>query len=197
MSTPFGYAARLADAYQRTGAQILLRQVSGTGGPSPLINPPRVTGAVLSAPVSQMATAVSIAATTAAGRLVPGDIINAAGVQLVVTTAAAALPVMTPGFGAIGIQPAPAAIASGTPVTFTFGADLIVFGEILSYPISLIDGDKIRSRDLQVKIAAYNLPDEIPPDWSIIINGREMAVLSAVPTFMRGEIMSWTIQARL
>lgn len=197
MALPGGPAERYADALARKGATVTLRRKTSSAGPTPLVNPPRISLAFVRDPVPAGAELVPVEATVAVGRLLPGDQLLIGGVAYPVTGEAAVRQPApgTPVFLWVPVQPLKASLAAGMNVGFKFAADFETSAMVNSFPIRLVDGERIKSRDLSVLIAAWKLPD-IDTAWTLIIRGREMAVQVASPTYERDEIVSWSIQAR-
>lgn len=193
-------AARLQALVSRKGAQVTIRRSSKLpAGPAGLLNPPRLTGtATIAANLAAGATHMPLSAPGAVGRLVMGDLLLISPVALPVMADAPALPLNAPGGGgwaAVPIEPLPFDMAAGTPVGFLWSADLRTFGMINSFPIRLVDGERIKARDLSILVSAYGLP-AIDPTWTVLAHGREMSIVGATPAFKRDDIVSWTIQAR-
>ncbi len=190
----------LADAIERKGAPIVIRRVSSSAGAVPLLNPPLFAGPVtIGAAAAIGATAIELDMARVSGRLLPGDCLQVGTLApIVVAAAAPARPVTQPGppgFSAVPVQPLLAPIAAGAAVQLAFAADLATFAMVQSFPVRLIDGERIRSRDLALKISAQLLPDLLPT-WSVILNGREMSVVGATPYYERGDVVAWDVQAR-
>ncbi len=199
MNDPHGTAERLADALARNGAPVVFRRQVKSAGLAGLINPPRLQDPVLGADAAAGDTTVQIAATSASGRLAAGDKIDLGGgfLLLVGADTAARPPTGPAGFAAVPVSPGvPRAVPAGTPVAFVFTADMPTFGRIAAFPRRLVDGERIRSRDLNLIVSAWQLGEIVPGAWSVFVNGREMSVEDATPSYEGGEIVSWSVQAR-
>lgn len=190
-----GAAERLSDAIARRGTQIIVRRFTSTPGPVPSLNPASFEGLTVGTAITAGDMSVTLAATKNRGRLIAGDVLWIGGIAHTIsqTTVARMGP---PGFNGVGLTvPAPAGFAVGLPVELVWTADLVCFAMIDSFPIRLVDGDRIQSRDLSLQFSAYLLPD-FRPTWSVFVAGREMSVVSAQPVFERGMIVRWSVQAR-
>lgn len=197
MSDLFGAAERLYDAMDRNGGKVVVRRQTKGPGTTGLINPPRVQGATLAAAARAGDTVLHVAAVSASGRLLAGDKLLVDGLTIVALDEVPCWPPTHPaGFTDVPVAPLPRDLASGLPVGFGFLADTPVPAMINSFPIRLVDGERIRSRDLQIIVPAWKLGEVVPGAWSILVNGREMAIQDATPTFEMNEVLKWSIQAR-
>ena len=155
-------------------------------------------GATLAAAARAGDTVLHIAATSASGRLLAGDKLQVGGLTIDVLGEAPCWPAahVAPGFDLVPVAPLPRDLPAGLPVGFAYLADTTVPAMINGFPLKMIDGERIRSRDLSITIPAWKLGEVVPGAWSLIVNGREMAIQDAIPTFEMNEVIKWSIQAR-
>lgn len=197
MTALFAAAERFDDAVARHGTFIVIRRYSTTPGPVPLLNPPTVQGPVLvGLPAAVGDTQISLLTVSASGRLVPGDVLAMVGGPTVTVATTTLARVFPSGFSQVGLTaPLTVPIAAYTPLNILYAADITVSAVIGSYPLRLIDGERIQSRDIQVTLGAFKAPD-IRSTWGLILLGREFSIVEATPAFERSTIVSWSIQAR-
>ena len=203
MSELMGHVTQVADAIERNGTPIVVRRSTRSPGPVPLMNPPRVLGAATSSATPEGFGTVSLRATAAVGRLVPGDKLLLGTVILVVLAETAARPQTGPN-GFLDVPVAPfltpvpgvvPALADSMPVAFRYAADLHTHAMINSFPPRLVNGDNIRSRDLAVTLPADKLP-EIEATWTLVFKDRDLVIVQADPVLERGDVVKWAVQAR-
>lgn len=186
-----------ADAVRRRGAPIVIRRLSPLPGPVPAISPPTLSAdLVVDGAVAPGATSISLRCSSAIGRLVAGDVLTIADQSLTVSTdTLARSQAGQNGFSAVPVTPVQAPIADGAAVSIAFAADLNTFAMINSFPRRLIDGERIKARDLSVVMGGLNLL-AVEPTWRLLFGGRVLSIVDAQPTYLRTEIARWDVQAR-
>lgn len=184
--------------YSGAGATAVIRHLSRSIGPAPVVNPPTVETPSVKADAAAGATTISIAAGSADGQLVVGDQIIIGSVPYVVQANTAALPLASgPGFASVPIQPAlMTPVTAGTPVTFSFAADESVYVSPGAVPLGITNGSSILAGDLMVKISSWNLSTAPTPDDVLLLNGQTYAIVSVTPIFAAGAVAGFTLQAR-
>lgn len=192
---------RFSDAVQRRGQQITLRRATSAGALGP--NPPAVIAPVLAGNVSAGASQISIRATAAFGRILPGDTITIGTLPEITVAAVAfanAAPVdpsapWVPGFTNIELAGTLASAASdGTAIQIIWSADALVWCVIGALDFSL-RSDQIIAGDETVVIPSYGVARPSVTD-QLIIGDQTRTIISVTPARQRGLIVSWQLHAR-
>lgn len=175
----------------RRGVPLVWRVVTGAG---PAQNPPSITGAVtVSAAALVGASALSLRATYAVGRLLDGDKIAVGAVEHTVTAPAQASGHQ---FAIVAITPPlAAAVASGAVVTLSFGADTPVIAAVSDYadterPAGWVSGD------MKAIIPALGMPVTPHVGHLALFDGKAMRAETIKPRRWAGVLLGWEVQVR-
>jgi hypothetical protein len=190
-------------AARRRGTMITLRRAQTTGGPNPLQIPPIVENPEIAAAQAIGDTVLSIGAATANGALVPGDLITVDGNTYTVQTqtASTAFGVSPAGFFSVPISPAlSTAVSPGDAVTLSFSADQDFYANINSYALQQVN-EVIQAADLQILLPAWDtitasLITQPQETDKIVFNGQVLSIISCLPQFIQGQVVTYRIQAR-
>jgi hypothetical protein len=199
MSTPDTLNRRVADALARRGNQrVTLRHLTTSGPPHLLPNPPTLVSPVLDGDTASGTSTIAIRAEDARGRMLDGDKLRIGDIiyRITATANSRALTATEPGFDAVAITPGlVASLTDGAEITPIWSADTTVTALVQSYPLRLVDGTRIQSRDLMVTIAAYGLEQPSLTD-QIIIGADIRSIMGVTPTYAGDRVVRWEIQAR-
>lgn len=175
------------------GADLIFRPVSGAGA---VQNPPIGAGYTVSAAGDAGAAFISVKASLAVGKLLPGDKITAGG--NVHTVTGAGVQAVAQQFAAVPITPALAApVSVGDPVTLSFAADVALRGAPASYQASEFMGG-VQAGDRRVVILQAALGERQPKAGDrLVFEGRAFNVITAVAIYQGASVAAWDIQARI
>lgn len=192
---------RYADALQRRGSQVVLRQISYINGATP--NPPILSAPVLDGAVLAGASQIAIRADAADGRLVAGDMLAIDGQRPIAVTADVsardlgadpANPII-PGFDLVSLaSPLGAPAADGAVIVPAWAADQTVWIVESSFSLRHTN-EQILAGDLSITLAAFgvdrpNLIDQL------LIEGFTRSIINVARSVVRGQTVAWSIQAR-
>lgn len=176
------------------GASMIYRSVTGSGATQ---NPPQGSSFTVSANALSGATAISIKASLAVGKLVAGDKISVGGRTHTVT--GAGVQAVMNQFSAVPVSPALAeAVSVGDPVTLSFARDLSLRGAVAGYAASefmggVVAGDR---RIVIMQGALASLDDKPKAGDKIVFEGRAFNVQTAVAIYQGQNPVAWDIQLR-
>lgn len=197
-----GLMTQYASAVKARGATpVILRAATQTSGPNPVPMPPICENPEVAALTAIHSTTLSISAAACNGALIAGDKMTIAG-NVYTITGTVQSNTATPGFTNVPITPGLLAAApAATPIAFTFSLDQPVYVNVGAYSLGLIDGTIIRSSDLMMTLAAWNLLTGTllnPPDQTdqIIFNGQQLSIISITPKIVLGTVLGYVLQAR-
>ncbi len=179
-----------------SGTAITYRRITRAAGPEPYANPPRISGAMtLAATLNAAATSMTITAQALVGRVVAGDRFRIGN-----TTFQASVASNDDGANRIVVPltfAAPATVASGTTVTPLWSADYTVQATVTPMGRQLREDILVEMRDLQVVVAAQNLPFEpFQQDRVVLPDGDSREVVAIMPLMADGIAYAWRLQVR-
>ena len=187
---------RAAGLMISSGTAITYRRVTRASGPEPYANPPRISGGItLAATLNAAATSLTITAQALAGRVVAGDRFRIGSTTFEASAAAnddSANQIVVPLTFA-----APATIASGSAVTPLWAADYTVQATVTPMGRQLREDILVEMRDLQVVVAARDLPFEpFQQDRVVLPDGDNREVVAIMPLMADGIAYAWRLQVR-
>lgn len=189
-------ARRLKIAAEYSGAKITLRRRTATAGPQPLLNPPIAVAVTVLSTTAQGLGTITLTGTDLRGRVLVGDKFTIAGDATVYTVTqqkdAASNQIV-----ALAFSPVLAAqAAAGAAVSFTWSADKTLYAQVNSFPIRMVDGERIKMTDMQIILPASGVTPDPTPGEQIIFRGKTLEIRMVWPMLELGVPVAWTIQAR-
>lgn len=187
---------RIQNRTKRVSAEVTIRRVTRTTGPTPLVNPPDVTGLAVAAATAAGSSTIGLVATAARGRLVQGDQFSVAG-DVTIYTIGVPVTAAGNGFAAVPFAPPLAANADqDAAVSLFYAADISVRVRIAAYPMRLIDGSLIQAGDLQIIVPAASIPFEPENTHQVIFDGRTHQIIAVTPERVAEQVGLWRLQCR-
>lgn len=213
-------ARRYADAMRRRGRLVKLRRVTQVDGQP---NPPVLFDPIVRGLHPAGGTTVSIDATQAVGRIIPGDTLRFGALEPIAIAVAAvarspgmdpAVPPAVgleiidglllpgqeghpnrPGFTDVQLaQTLPANLPDGTVVTPIWAADSDVWGSVQAFPLQL-RGDQIIAGDMRIVLAALGVERPAMTDL-ILADDMIYSVIGIDPVYQRAARVAWSLHAR-
>lgn len=191
--------ARIRSIYKKSAAKnsapIIYRRITRLNDVTPAENPPSTSSLLVNGATSSGATTISLKAATLTGYLRTGDKFTLGGV--VYTVAADTAAAVANAIAVVTFSPALAAnAANNAPASMTFVGQTSLRGTVSAYPIRLIDGTLIQSRDLRIIIAAADLPVDPQTEDDVTFAGEVRKVVNATPRYVKDVVAGWDIQVR-
>jgi len=182
-------AREVAAAIKAQGTQIRLRLITGKPPAPPNFSP----GLVLQGALAAGATVLDLAADTADGTIIPGDLLVLPGQRVVVTNSVQAVANVWTGITFGG--PILAAIAGGTPVTARWFNDKPAWATISYYAAEVIDGTLQVKRDMRIVVPAYK---QVQPTFGqkVIVGNDVRTVIASDPVYYQGVVVKYTLRCR-